>query len=222
MFEKNIPTPERLRITLCLSLVGGFLETYTYRLHGGVFANAQTGNLVLLALSLVQGSNKALSYLIPIIAFVLGVFASEKICERLGNSSRLHWLSALVMLEAAVLAVVPFFPASTPDGVVIVLVSFVSSLQFNGFQRTHGMACSTVVCTANLRSACKHLYHALTKKDFETALSSAKYLFIIGFFVLGACISFWAIELWEKSSIWLCSIMLVIVHFILVITERSK
>ena len=126
------------------------------------------------------------------------------------------------MLEAAVLAVVPFFPASTPDGVVIVLVSFVSSLQFNGFQRTHGMACSTVVCTANLRSACKHLYHALTKKDFETALSSAKYLFIIGFFILGACISFWAIELWGKSSIWLCSIMLVIVHFILVITERSK
>ena len=43
------------------------------------FYGALTILLVLLALSLVQGSNKALSYLIPIIAFVLGVFASEKI-----------------------------------------------------------------------------------------------------------------------------------------------
>ncbi len=31
--------------------VGGFLEAFTFLLHGGVFCNAQTGNPVLFALN---------------------------------------------------------------------------------------------------------------------------------------------------------------------------
>ena len=44
----EMPFHERLRVGLCLTWVGGFLEVYTFLLHGGVFANAQTGNLLLL------------------------------------------------------------------------------------------------------------------------------------------------------------------------------
>ena len=32
---------------IILSVVGGFLDAYTYIARGGVFANAQTGNIVL-------------------------------------------------------------------------------------------------------------------------------------------------------------------------------
>ena len=49
------PPYERMRTGLCLAAVGGFLEAYTYTLKGGVFANAQTGNLVLFALRLTPG-----------------------------------------------------------------------------------------------------------------------------------------------------------------------
>ena len=35
---------------LLLALVGGFLDAYTYVCRGHVFANAQTGNLVLLGI----------------------------------------------------------------------------------------------------------------------------------------------------------------------------
>ena len=57
-----------------LAVVGGFLDAYTYLLRGHVFANAQTGNIVLLGLSAAQGEFlKASYYLLPILAFLCGV-----------------------------------------------------------------------------------------------------------------------------------------------------
>ena len=33
---------------ILISMIGGILETYTFLLRGGVFCNAQTGNIVLM------------------------------------------------------------------------------------------------------------------------------------------------------------------------------
>ena len=46
------PVYEWLEIGLMLCLAGGFLDAYTFVTRGGVFANAQTGNIVLLGLEL--------------------------------------------------------------------------------------------------------------------------------------------------------------------------
>ena len=65
---------ESLRLGLLLAIVGGFLEAYTFLSRGGVFANCETGNLVMLALYLAQGQVlRALTYLPPILAFFIGV-----------------------------------------------------------------------------------------------------------------------------------------------------
>ena len=41
---------ESYTVGIILAFVGGFLDIYTYVSRGGVFANAQTGNMVLLAI----------------------------------------------------------------------------------------------------------------------------------------------------------------------------
>ena len=46
---------EWLEVGLCLCFIGGFLDAYTYVSRGGVFANAQTGNIILLILGLASG-----------------------------------------------------------------------------------------------------------------------------------------------------------------------
>ena len=48
MDEKRLQTSESLFLTALLAIVGGFLDAYSYLLRGGVFANAQTGNIALL------------------------------------------------------------------------------------------------------------------------------------------------------------------------------
>lgn len=76
---------ETRRVGILLAFVGGFLDVNTYLLRGGVFANAQTGNMVLLMLQISEGQwMKALYYIIPIIAFFSGVVVTElvKLHER--------------------------------------------------------------------------------------------------------------------------------------------
>ena len=77
--EKTMRQPsDTFAVAALLALAGGFLDAYTYLCRGGVFANAQTGNMVLLALRAAEGRwQEAAAYLAPILAFALGVLAAE-------------------------------------------------------------------------------------------------------------------------------------------------
>ena len=55
MTEQRVQTSEALRVGLVLALAGGYLDAYTYLCRGGVFANAETGNMVLLGAKLAVG-----------------------------------------------------------------------------------------------------------------------------------------------------------------------
>lgn len=63
---------ELLPAILILGFAGGFFDAYTYVARGGVFCNAQTGNLILMTLGICGGEGiRALRYLIPVAFFVL-------------------------------------------------------------------------------------------------------------------------------------------------------
>ena len=91
---------DSFRIGAMLAVVGGFLDAYTYLARGQVFANAQTGNIVLLGVHLSEGDfKKALSYLVPILAFVAGIFVDEWIKHRLEGKVALHWRQTVLLIE---------------------------------------------------------------------------------------------------------------------------
>lgn len=221
MKYRDIPIQERMRVSFCLAFVGGFLETYTYRLQDGVFANAQTGNLVLLALSLMENNGKWVYYFCSICAFIAGVCLSESLCAKLSGSSRLNWLSTLLIFEIFLLGAIPLFPQSTPIALLNIIVSFVCSLQYHGFPRTHGMALSTTMCTANLRNASQNMFQAIREKDLQKAKASSKYFLVILYFIFGATISYLTIDVFGEYAIWTCCGMLLIVY-ILLQTEKMR
>ena len=69
---------ESLLTASFIILSGGLQDAYTYLCRGKVFANAQTGNIVLLSQHLFTGDFlKALHYLIPLVAFASGILAAE-------------------------------------------------------------------------------------------------------------------------------------------------
>ena len=54
---------ESLPIMILLTLSGGFMDAYSYLCRGEVFANAQTGNILLFGVNLSMGHwSKALQY----------------------------------------------------------------------------------------------------------------------------------------------------------------
>ena len=53
--RKEIQTSETLKLGILLALSGGFMDAYSYICRGGVFANAQTGNMLLLGVNRHRG-----------------------------------------------------------------------------------------------------------------------------------------------------------------------
>ena len=92
-------------------LSGGFQDAYTYFFRGKVYANAQTGNIVLLSQHLFTGDFlKALHYLIPLVAFASGILAAELFREHFQSLKALHWRQMIVLAEILLLFSVGFFP----------------------------------------------------------------------------------------------------------------
>ncbi|WP_243154839.1 YoaK family protein [Clostridium thermarum] len=91
MKTKNVQMSESYLVGMLFAVVGGFLDAYTYILRGHVFANAQTRNMVLLAIKLAEGDFKVAGiYLIPIAAFITGILIAEYTRKKLTHISKLH------------------------------------------------------------------------------------------------------------------------------------
>ena len=62
---------ESMLFAVILSLVGGFQDAYSYVGRQHVFANAQTGNLILFGLNAISGNVKGmLRYLLPLLSLI--------------------------------------------------------------------------------------------------------------------------------------------------------
>ena len=87
--KHSLQMSETLRLGIILALSGGFMDAYSYLERGNVFANAQTGNLLLFGVNLAEGNYFAmLSYLLPVLAFTLGILLADTVrCLNI----RLHW-----------------------------------------------------------------------------------------------------------------------------------
>lgn len=216
-----VPIHETFRIAALLAVVGGFLDAYTYILRGGVFANAQTGNMVLLGVYAAQGRYRQAGYcIIPILAFALGVFITEVFkkyfTEKEFNIYE-HWIIAI---EIILLSVVGFVPASVPDSVVNVTISFVCSLQVNSFRKMKNLPYASTMCTGNLRSGTEKLFQYFINKETKAGIQAAHYFGIILLFILGAVAGTVLAFLWGIQSIWCCSVLLGIVFVTMCLTIR--
>ena len=215
-----VPMHESLRIGLVLTFIGGFLEVYNYLLHGGVFANAQTGNMVLLVIYACEGSAHALYYLWPIGAFFAGVLVSEGIRSALTARQWSMWQHAVVLCEALLLAAIAFLPQNTPDVAVNVLISLICSLQFNSFRCTHGLPYATTFCTGNLRSAGENFFHWAAERDRERGVAAARYFAVIGVFLAGAAAAYFITQRLRGYAVLVCAALAACVFLHMQLRQR--
>lgn len=187
--EQKRQMSETLLVGSLLAVAGGYLDAYTYLTRGGVFANAQTGNMVLMGIFAAKGEWYAvIKYLIPILAFICGIITVEVIRINFEKNEVLHWRQIVVGIEIAVLIGVALLPGKAYDVTVNVLVSFVCSMQVQAFRKMNGNAYATTMCTGNLRSATEAICNYKITKDAQALRTSIQYIGIILFFILGAVV----------------------------------
>lgn len=188
---KRYQTSESLPVGLLLAFSGGLLDAYSYLNRGQVFATAETGNIVLLGIQVAQGQWKmVIHYLLPIMAFALGILTTEQLRRNLRqHSGPIHWRQPLLLIECCIIAVVAFLPSKSMDNLANILISFTSAVQVESFRKINGCACITTMCTGNLRSGSENLFRVLARHEVESAEKARVYFSLILCFIAGAVVS---------------------------------
>ena len=204
-----------------LTLSGGLQDAYTYCVRGGVFANAQTGNIVLMSQRAFAGDLAGvLRYLIPLLAFALGVFAAEAVRRRCQGISRLHWRQLAALAEIVLLFAVGFLPPAA-DPLANALVSFTCAMQVQAFRKVNGSAYASTMCIGNLRSGVDALCAYWDTRDRTALRKAGRYFAVILIFALGAGFGGVASQLWGTGAIW-ASCLLLAVSFLLMFRQEIQ
>jgi len=179
-------TSESFRLSALLSLSGGLQDAYTYNMRDGVFANAQTGNVVLMSQNFMQGSFvQGLHYMCPLLSFALGIFVAERIENRFKTIDKIHWRQIILIIEIIVLIIVGFMPAEM-NMIANVIVSFSCAMQVQTFRKVHGYGYASTMCIGNLRSGTESLSQYLRDKNKESLHKALHFFGIILIFAIGA------------------------------------
>jgi uncharacterized membrane protein YoaK (UPF0700 family) len=198
-----------VRLAALLAIAGGFLDAFTYIAHGGVFASAQTGNVVLLGVFAAAGDwLGAVRHVLPILAFVIGVGVAEKVGDPpVGRRLKRPQRFALV-LEIAVLAVVGVLPTSFSNTTVILAVAFVAALQSTIFGKIGGWSVNTTMTTGNLRTAAASAYRLLVRRERDRRGQAVTFGTVCIAFLLGAVLGGLVTSWLHNHAAWAVCILL--------------
>ena len=146
---------ESIELGIILALAGGFMDVYSYIGRDHVFANAQTGNILLVGVSISEG-NWALAgrYFFPVVSFAVGIMLADLVHERFG--SVIHWRQVTVFFEAVILLEVSFIPGGNFNLLANCLTSFACGMQVESFRKIHGHGIALRPCaSATCATRCK-------------------------------------------------------------------
>ncbi len=212
---------ESLLTASFIILSGGLQDAYTYLCRGKVFANAQTGNIVLFSAHLFEGEwALSASYLVPLLAFMLGVFVAECVHRRYKSMEKVHWRQLIILAEIVLLFLVGFLPQSV-NTLANALVSFVCAMQVQTFRKVRGHAYASTMCIGNMRSGTDALcayFHTHDKKILQKSLT---YFAVIGIFAVGAGFGALLTKHFAERGIWVSCVLLAVSFLIMFIREEN-
>jgi uncharacterized membrane protein YoaK (UPF0700 family) len=195
---------ERLNQALLLAAVGGFLDAYTFVGYGGIFANAQTGNIVIFgADATARRWHSAALHLPAIAAFMLGVAVTELLAlphvrRRVKRPTRV-----VLVGEILVLAILGTLAHGASTGLVAAAVAFVASLQVSTFREVRGTRYSSTLTTSNLRGVVSAIFAWLVNHQSRARDDTVRIAGIVAAFAAGAVVGALATRHLGAQASWL-------------------
>lgn len=191
--DKNNRHSDSFIIAAILFFFGGFQNAYTYINCGKVFANLQTGNLVLMAINLADRNYLlTIRYLVPLASFWLGCFIGSVVDVKCKHNFKIHWRTIVLSIELICVVIAGLLPDSY-DLASAAVITFNSALSLQGFKTVDNRSLPSTMMIGNMRKCIEHItrYALLHKKEDKrefTVIISLLFVFLIGA-VVGAKLS---------------------------------
>ena len=128
------------------------MDAYSYLYRGEVFANAQTGNMLLFGVNAAGGDfAEAMKYFWPVITFTVGIILADFIRSRIQD---VHVTGGRSFSWEKCLAFVSLCAGSRPvtERSANMLISLACGMQVETFRSFRGNGIATTMCIGNLRS----------------------------------------------------------------------
>ena len=203
-------------------LSGGLQDAYTYLCRGKVFANAQTGNIVLFSAHLFEREwAVCANYLVPVLSFMAGVFVAECVHRRYRYMEKVHWRQLIIVAEIVLLFLVGFLPQNV-NTLANALVSFVCAMQVQTFRKVRGHAYASTMCIGNMRSGTESLCVYFHTRDREVLHKALTYFGVIGLFAVGAGLGALLTGAFAERGIWVSCALLAVSFLIMFIREEEE
>jgi uncharacterized membrane protein YoaK (UPF0700 family) len=213
-----------LGISATLAWVGGYLDAFTFVGHGHVFANAMTGNVVLLGADAVSGSwRQCLPHILPIVMFLIGIAVARAMCKARNR----RWLQSpelsVLWIEIVVFFALGWMPPQTSDFVITMSIAFVASMQMATFRNVNGLPFSSTYTSSNLRTMIENAFDWLFGGRQSNHLSAARdFVTICSMFLFGAIIGAFLTPRLHNAALWVAaSVLLLVQIWILRVTRRA-
>ena len=208
--KQKVPPWEKPIFIMIVTIVGGYMNGYTYITRHHILTNMHTANMSKLGINMALGQwQNALSFFIPIVACILGAAFSELVKALLIiHKFKGDWRKLALILEAISLFFIGLIPTSCPDIIVTNLVSFFMGYQLCLFRECLGIGFNTTICTGNIRNVGQLLYNALDEKSKDSIRKLIIFTCLTFSFALGAIPGTLISIAISTKAVWVCSFIL--------------
>jgi uncharacterized membrane protein YoaK (UPF0700 family) len=199
-----------VHVAALLAASGGFLDAFTYLGHGGVFANAMTANVVLLAVAAGTGDwRQSLRHLPPIVAFLAGVAAAQMFQLRRVRVAVRSPAIACLTAEMLFLLAGGWFPKDFPDVPLVLGISFLAALQSSAFRRVGEWVYNSTMTTGSLRAFGEAAFRSVfISEDVAAPRKMEAFGFVCLAFAEGATLGAWCTWRMHNQALWVVDLLL--------------
>lgn len=204
MKHSNHPSSESLPIALIIFFIAGYQNAYTYVVRGNVFANLQTGNMILVSFHIAHGDFTIVGrYLIPLIFFCIGCAIASYIRLKNVNLARKywHWQCNALLIQLIIFTLVGFIDQQY-NIVANALITMNAAFILVTFDKFKGITLPSTMMIGNLKNSVQDIVAYALDHD-KTHIHHFCVVFgLLNTFILGCLVESYIAQICHDASIW--------------------
>lgn len=193
-------------LTLGATLVMGMIDADTFLNHGAVFVSAQTGNLVVFVVKLVEDGWGAAWVNVPVwIGYFLGCFGAQGLTEHLGQRNKRRQMRWLMLLDVLAYVLLASLQSTIPTMWLIFLLGIMAGYELTVFRQVGGIGINNGIMTGNTKNLATSAYRAWFDGDHAARSRQNKLALVLLTFILGCAMGARLANLTPQGVLWIAS-----------------